>query len=184
MVGAHRDGTVAQWTQILLPDAALPEAALSEASVLPGYEPIGITRAHQLVLRADAEYGKPTNRLRLVVGGNRETVSIDAPDQAVFADADHGPWVQLSGDRLLALAYSRGTTRVVTYALSGEQVEQSELSPTESPVGVDNGQLVVVDVPPSGGSTATLDRLAAGQRERLAQVPVEALVVLPGGARG
>lgn len=178
VVGAHRDGDVAQWTRIVLPDAAV-----SDAPVPKGYEPVGITDTGQLVLMADDAYANSSNRLQLVLGNPTRKLTLVAPGSAVFANSEHGPWVRTSGDRLFAQVYSAETTWVVTYAISGELLEQTELLQSESSVVVDKDGLVVIDVPWSGGPTATLVRLAGTERVRLAEVPLQALVVLPGGTR-
>lgn len=187
VVGAHRDGTVAQWSQFTLAAAATPTGStLSEVGldVPAGYEPVGVKSSGELVLMPDAAATDVSDRLDLRLGSTGRTLALTAPDDATFADADRGAWVKVLGDRIVALAYAGRSTTAVSYSLTGRVLDQAPLRETDAPLGVDGRGLVVLSVPESGGPDATLLRLTGAERTALATVPLESQVVIPGGTRG
>lgn len=179
ILGVHRDGTVSQWI-----DVNTERGTAVPADWPTSEEPIGITSTGELLFWSRPRaYDSPLRQLDLQVGQTQRVVSLAAPESHAFATADRGPWIEMYGKRITALAYRAASIVAVTYSEAGDLEEQVTLEETDAPLSRDENGLVVLAVPEAGGRQAALIRITAKGRTVIGHLPVEAQAVLPGGTR-
>lgn len=169
VLGYHASGDVSAYT-----DVDLRTGRSAEFDLPREQEPVGILPSGNLLLLEQS-------RVQLSSAGRTFTLTSGA---GVLADADHGLSIQVSGERIFALAYSGDRITVVEFDSTGKEVARTPLPADEFPLGPVSGGFAIVQVPlDQARGRQRLETLSPSGRQLLFEVPGTADVVLPGAAR-
>jgi hypothetical protein len=177
LVGYHASGKVGRYVTL-----ELPSGRTSELQAPSGHEPVGLLPSGDVLLLDEGKHDKlPLERVTLEHAGRPVTLTSGA---GVLADADHGLSIQVHGERVFTLEYSGDQITVLEFDLTGKPVARLPLPADQFPVGPVDGGFAVIQVPQDQSKERQqLESITPSGRRLLFEVPGQAAVVLPGGAR-
>lgn len=179
IAGYHASGNVSAYVTL-----ELPSGRTSRLDPPPRHEPVGLLPSGDLLLLDQSQPGGlPLERVTLRHAGTGRTVTL-AAGAGVLADTDHGLWIQVHGERVFTLEYSGDLTTVLEFDITGRQVTRLPLPADQFPVGPVGGGYAVIRVPQDQvNGRQKLESVSLSGSRTLFDVPGQAAVVLPGGAR-
>ncbi|TMR24429.1 hypothetical protein ETD86_04675 [Nonomuraea turkmeniaca] len=179
LVGHHASGNVGRYVTL-----ELPSGHTSELDPPPGHEPIGLLPSGDVLLLMESKQDKlPYERVTLVHADNGLVVRLTS-GAGVLADTTHGLSIQVSGERVFTLEYSGDQITVLEFDLAGKPMARRPLPADQFPVGPVDGGFAVIQVPQDQAKgRQKLETITPSGRRLLFEVPGQAAVVLPGGAR-
>ncbi|MBB6348111.1 hypothetical protein FHU36_004656 [Nonomuraea muscovyensis] len=179
IAGYHASGNVSSYVTL-----ELPSGRTGELDLPPRQEPVGLLPSGDPLLLDQSQYGElPLERVTLKHASTGRTVTLTS-GAGVLADTDHGLWIQVNGERVFTLEYSGDRTTVLEFDLTGKQVARLPLPADQFPVGPVGGGYAVIRVPQDQiNGRQKLESVSPSGSRTLFDVPGQAAVVLPGGAR-
>ncbi|MGP3956830.1 hypothetical protein ACTWPT_12590 [Nonomuraea sp. 3N208] len=160
----------------------LPSGHTSELQAPPGHEPIGLLPSGDVLLLDEGKHDKlPLERVTLEHSSRPVALTSGA---GVLADTDQGLSIQVHGERVFTLEYSGDRITVLEFDLTGKAVARLPLAADQFPVGpVDGGFAFIQVSQDQTKERQKLESITPSGRRLLFEVPGQAAVVLPGGAR-
>ncbi|WP_433242630.1 hypothetical protein ACQPYK_38415 [Streptosporangium sp. CA-135522] len=179
ILGYHASGDVSAYAELDLGSGRITKPELSM-----GQEPVGVLPSGELLLLDESQYGKtPLDRVTLKLADSGRTMVL-ASEAGVLADADHGLWIQVSGERIFTLAHSGDAVTVLEFDITGKRVARMPLLADQYPVGPVADGFAIIQVPQDQrNGHQKLESLSPSGRRLLFEVPGLASIVLPGAAR-
>jgi hypothetical protein len=179
IVGYHASGNI-RFYQAL----EFPSGRTSQLDLPPGHEPVGLLPSGEQLLLDESQHGKlPLERVTLKYANTGRTITLTS-GAGVLADTDHGLLIQVNGERVFTLEYSGDRITVLEFDITGKQVARLPLPADQFPVGPVDGGFAVIKVPQDQAhGQQKLEAISPSGHRPLFDVPGQAAVVLPGGAR-
>ncbi|WP_214104568.1 hypothetical protein [Acrocarpospora catenulata] len=175
ILGYHQSGDVSGYLQVDLSTGK--QTTLTPSA---GYEPVGILPSGALVLLDESQYGD-AERKRVTLRVDRTDITLTASPAGVFADADHGLSVQVSGGRIFVLEYTdEQKVAVAEFDTTGNRVQYTVLPDGDYAMGPTRDGYATVRMP--GDQENGRQQVRVGDQV-IGEYPGMAEIALPGSAR-